>query len=713
MTKSGWSRLLFGVLVTAVVACSKPAVEEEREISLTDEPDKTELPFDPTEQSTTLESPTKLLPTHSPPPIPTAEPTTAFLTNWQQVGSEMSGLQIMAPPNWVNLSSQIDTPTAANELGLIVLLLADSEHTGSSLLSGKAIGDGAYVAGLISHRDLMPNSPQANLTQIINQMDKQLTLLDEPTPISAFTTSGGRVTGAYVDVVGDPLIFSDGNASSLRTRILFFTSTLAGAVNQDTQAIFLLSAPEAYWTQVKNIFTDMAKTVVIHNIYAEYALGEGAANVIGELAATDYVSGNLTGSAKDVWTFNIEEQRYATLTLSPGTASLDLTMTLISPSGQTVSQVDNGYAGDVETAADKLLLESGLYIIEIDEFFNEAGSYTLSLILTETPLFGGGGQMQIGQTIQSDLPDEGQQLWRFNADAGALISLVLTPGDTLDAILDVYAPDGRALISLDEGFSGDAEVVSGLELPLTGEYTILVHSFSGNSGSYTLALDQGGEETLNFYDAGDLAYNETRQEMLQPNEAHAWFFVGRAGDRIMAEVTPIDEQLDLDVWLLDPNVNRLTAVDKLLAGQPEYLAYTLPQDGQYLILVRDFFGEAGSYEINLVAMTAVPPDDAGDLTYGLPVQADLAPEQTVIWYFAAREGESINIRLEPTTTQADLRFVLVDPAGNPALTIDAADMGQPETSELFMITEDGRWGILVEEFFDEAAVYTLTVSQTP
>lgn len=712
MAKRGWYQVAMVVLVTTVVACSKPAIEEEREFSPTEEPPIPLVPTDEGLNGMMAETPTQTQPTNSPPPIPTAAPTTSQFSNWQQMGNNATGLQLLAPPEWINLSGQLDTPATANELGLIVLLLADSGRTGESLLSGKPIESGAYAAGLIAHRELPSNTPQTTLSQLLAGLNKNIATASEPSPITAFTASGNRINGAMVDVTGEPFLFPNGNQQNVKTRLFLFTSTLGGAVNQDTQVLFLFSAPEAEWPQASQTFTEIAKTIVVHDINSELVIRDGAVNVVGELAEMDVVNGRLENGIRDVWTFNIEEQRYANLSLKPGAAALDMTMTLISPSGQTVALIDNGYANEEETAVDQLLLEHGLYVVEVGEFFNQDGPYTLSLVLTEAPLFGGGGDVRLGQTMAGVLPESGEHLWRFSADAGTLVSVVLDPAN-FDVVLDVYAPDGRQLAALDEGFSGDAEVVSGLEMPLTGEYTIIVRSFAGDGGDYTLSLNEGGDSTLNFYDAGDLNVDELRQETLQTNEAHAWFFNGRAGETILVEVVPLNDQLDLDIWLLDPDLERLTAVDKFLAGEAEFLTFTLPRDGQHLILVRDFYGEAGTYEINLKTMTQTTPDEAGTVAYGQAVQGSLAEEQAVIWWFDGRAGDTVSVQLTPDNAAQDLRLIITNQAGDRILEVDQGLSGQPEMLSDYLISTDGRWGIIVESFFGEPGNYTLNLTQAP
>ncbi len=531
-------------------------------------------------------------------PPPTPFPATA-VSGWRILGNEKTGLQLAAPPDWVNLTGAIDTAVATNQLGLIVLLTADSEQTGGSLLGGKPLESGAYAAGLISRLDLPPTTPQAALSRLVAEFNLAPANSAPPIAVTVANAAGGQIPGAYVDLIGSPLPFSQSNAAELRTRLYLFTSALGGAVGRQTQALFLFTAPAAQWAQYAAEFEQMADSLVIHNIYNNYVLSDGSANVVGRLGERDMVNGRLEAGVKDVWTFRLEEPRYATISVTPEDKALDFTWTLYSPAGQTIAAIDNGYAGDAEVMTDQLLTDTGLYVVEIGEFFNAPGGYTMSLTLAKEPLFGGGGEIQIGQTLESALAPKAVHNWIFTGSAGELITAVLTPQDQFDAILQLYGPDGRQLINLDEGYSGDAELFSGVELPLTGQYTLVVSSFAGNGGRYALSLDAGGDNTANFYDAGDLAYGERKQETFQPYEAHVWFFTGRAGDNIAVQAAPLDDNLDLDVWLLDAAANRLAAQDAAQAGGAETVAFTLTQDGQYLIFIREVFGSAGPYEVSL------------------------------------------------------------------------------------------------------------------
>ncbi len=705
MRYNQWSFLLAGLLLTATVAC-RPVTEE-----TADFPDTaltTSVPTPLAQQATSMPEATAV-----PPQSPTAAPTIAHHSaqQWQIAGGAAAGLQFTVPSTWVHLTGQLDTAAATSPLGLITLLVADSERTGRSLLANKATDSGAYAAAIIAELNIPGGSPSANLNRLLLELG-DLTPLQPIAPITN-GTAVGPVAGARVDVLGDPLnLFATSN-ESIQTRILFFMPRVTEtAVSRQAQAIYLFGAPQSEWDNFASIFDSIAETLVIYDIWSSYVVGEGTVTVRGTLQSHSPIVGNLSPGVSDVWTFDSGSARYATIRLSPDNNNLDLAFTVISPSGQTVAYVDQGYAGATELAVDLPLTESGGYIIEVSEFFREGGRYRLSLILTTDPLYEDGGRIDFGQNIRSELPRNRQHVWTFAGEAGQLVSIVVIPvAETLDLILDLYGPDGTRLIALDEGFSGDPEVISGFQLPVTGDYAILVRSFANESGAYTLSLDEGQDTVANFYDAGDIAYGDTREESLQANEVHAWFFTGSANDEVIIEVVPLDDSLDLELWLLTDAVERLAVRDKYGPGEAESIELSLPTTGDYLILVQDFYGEPGRYALRLRAKSAQPPDYAGMVSYGRPVQGSLEPAQVVAWSFRAQAGDIVDITLLPTDGRSDLAFMLQNPAGQTVLEVDEALGGGSEQLRQFAIDTTGQWRIVVREFFDEPATYELVVRQ--
>jgi hypothetical protein len=632
-------------------------------------------------------------------------------------------LEILAPVEWINLSGQTDVSGAASQLGLTVLLMANSEKSGKSILAGKEPTSGAFVVGLIAALDLPADDPASALDQLVDRLEPDvaaMSVLSTPTEIllpatlsPSFTADDGLLA-ATLDITGDPAGFFTSGGENMHNRVLLLPlEGVDGKPGESVQAIFLFGAPEEQWARFATTFERMMETITIHSNEAGFSINDGAARVLGAVHSGEMVNGNLDRGVTDIWTFKVGDVQYGTLSLDPTDRDIDLAMTVISPSGQVVAEVNSGYVGVEEVAADILLVEHGQYIVEIAEFFDGSGRYELDLVLTDLPIYGVTGEIEAGQGIQSELPENARHVWTFSGAAGQLVSIVLAPiDDRLDAILHLYDPGGNRLAALDEGFSGDAEVISGFELPVTGEYSIQVRSFAGNGGIYTLSLDEGGEEIHNFFDAGDLIDGDVRQETLRIDEAHAWFFEGRVGDVVTIEVVPLDQHLDHDLWLLDPAVRRITAEDRFMAGAAETIRSTIGQDGQYLLFVRDFHGNSGAYEVRFTLANEDAPNAAGTLVSGVAVTATLQAGQSELWYFTGDVDDVVYISLVPLNPEMDLLFQLQDPETNTLLEVDKALAGDEETADGFTLASDGQWRIVVREFFGEGGSYVIIVRRS-
>lgn len=665
-------------------------------------------------------------PTSTPslPKLPTAEPTVSVTetpdARWQTIGDPTTGMKIDVPTDWVDLSGQIDVSTATSRLGLTVLLMADSERTGSSLLAGKDLSDGAFAAGIISNLEPPTASPLRAITQLVLGLGQETAVISPPAdlllslpPANIPSPSlSAQYMGATVDITGDLTGLLD-SGRNLHTRFMLFPfEEQEGASIGKSQAVFIFSAPTDEWEQYAFIFAEMVKTIAVYPVDAGISIHNGSTSVLGTLTESEPASSWLDKSVNNVWSFESGGPGYGTLTLTPTDRNVDLSMTIIDPAGQTIATVDSGYAENTEIVVDLFLGESGTYLVKIGERFGNEGRYTLELALSDTPLFNGEGRIELRQGIQIELKENTRHTWVFEGTAGHLVSVVLDPGEELfDAILELYDPAGERVVALDEGFSGDAEVIAGFELPVTGEYAISVQSFAGKGGTYTLSLDEGGESVRNFFDAGDLIDGEPKEIELRDHEAQAWFFEGRVGDIVSINVIPADDVLDLDVWLLNPSLQRLATADDFAAGQAESIALELSEDGQYIVLVRDFYGEPGQYQILLNSAHVDPPDVAGQMAYGDTVTGTLSVGQSVIWYFNGDVDDVIDVILRPIDGGSDLILLLQDPQTNTLWEIDDALAGKPEQLKGFKVPIDGRWRVVVKEFFSESGGYTLTVTR--
>ena len=696
MQKRDLPYLVFGILITAVASCRSatennfPPVEPEL-IAIT--------PFDSAVDAAATAVPT------AEPPRPGALPTTADA--WPTIGGNRAGLALTIPPGWSNLTDQI-SPAIENRLGINLLFAADSERTGRSLLAGKSFARGATLTGLLVSPPPPPADPAAALIELLTSAAPSAVRLTPITPI----TSANGVDGFVVDV-GDGPVGLNVPGGDLRTRVALFVPPAAEGADGPTWIALLLSASAEVWPQYVPTFDRILASAEVFAVRPGQTAQEGNVVVRGDLQGDSVqVEATLERGVSDLWTFNAGGGRYASLFLRPAEPLLDLSLTLLGPDRQTIAHVANGFAGATEAATDVWLPQPGVYLLQVSEFGGASGRYTLALTLSDQPQHNDGGPIAFDQALQGQLPPNGQQVWVFSGVARQRVSIVVAPqATTFDAILDLVGPDGNILFTLDEGFSGDPEVVSAYELPAAGEYAVVVRSFSAQGGPYTLSLDEGDRPIDNFYDAGDLAYGAVSAETLQGQEAHAWFLQGKAGDHILVRVTPRSANLDLDVWLLDAAVERVAAADEFAAGEPETMELTLDADGQYIVLVRDFNGEPGEYEIALGAAPAATPETAGMLGYGDAVIGAVQPGTAVAWTFSAAAGDVINVAAQAADSSGDLVLQLVGPDGLTAREVDDSPAGGDEAIRAYVVPAAGQWRVVLREFFNGMANYRLTLER--
>ena len=691
--------LVMGVLLSMAVACRPFSPEEE---------ETTEPPASPvaTETSPAAVTFPPLATNTASPSRPVAATVTGepALPNAQLVGGAGVGFQLVVPERWVNASAMLQQAASLQPLLPNALLLADTRATAERLLAGEVAGDGAFALAYFLPGESVPaRDVEAALTARVAESNPAIA-----STASVVATTINGVRGAYADVRRDPFGALPTVRSPLRLRALMLLPE-----GDDTPIYFLFGTPAPNWPAQVEQFDAMMNTIMVHDLEVAATLPPQERPVIaqGTLDEEREAGAYLAAGTVDVWAFTATGGHYATVTVIPEAENLDLSFSVLTPAGERLLAVDDGYAGDTETITDLALPVDGRYFILVQELGAAAGPYRVALSLAPEPQFSSGGPIAVGQVLRGELPPGGEQQWHFSANAGQIFNIVLTPvSERLDAILELRGPTGEIIVSLDEGFSGDAEVISNLALPITGDYVIRVFEFRANGGPYTLSLTEGSEETANFHDAGDLRYGQMASESLQEHEVHAWFFSGLRGDMVTVSVLPRLATLDLFVWLLDPEIRRLAERDVALQGEAEVLTYTLPTDGEHVILVQELAGRSGDYDISLAPAGNALLAPAGQIAYGETVTATISAGTDVAWTFAGAAGDIIVARLVPTA-EGDPVLLLRDPAGNVVARVNDELMGQAEQLSPFTLPVGGTWTVVVREFYDRGSGYTLRLGR--
>jgi hypothetical protein len=366
------------------------------------------------------------------------------------------------------------------------------------------------------------------------------------------------------------------------------------------------------------------------------ALGLPSTNM-GSLQLNQPVSAELdTIMEAHDWTFAGQAGQVVTIRVEAAEGhDTDPRVNLLSPSGEFLIAADDteGYNAVISGYE---LPETGAYTIKVDVFTEGAYAILVTDGTGDPPsqeaaqpgpgaADAGGfqGSLLLGQPATGHLESlSAVDDWTFTAEAGQLvtISVAAAPGEDTDPRVNVVAPDGSLLVSEDDSVGYDA-LISGYELPQSGEYTLQVDVFTG--GDYVIEVRDGSNDPASHAPnqvspgglgngaagAGNSALGlesttmgtvqldqPVRGELNTLSEAHDWTFAGQAGQVVTIRVEAADgHDTDPRVNLLSPSGEFLIAADDTEGYNAVISGYELPETGAYTIKV-DVFTE-GAYAI--------------------------------------------------------------------------------------------------------------------
>jgi len=271
-----------------------------------------------------------------------------------------------------------------------------------------------------------------------------------------------------------------------------------------------------------------------------------------------------------------------------------------------------------------------------------------------------GEAITYGQTVDGQLTEQTQQgvVYTFEGAQGDVVSIIVQSGE-FDSLVRVIAPDGLEL-AFDDDSGGDLNpLISGLTLPASGTYAVIVDGYRGVNGdrvltgAFTLRLVQGTDITA--MPAAPTATPDMPQE---------------------ATLTPTPDM---------PQEATPTPTATAPESTPTPLP-TMPADPTAI-------------------PTAMAGVESGSITYGQTVQGSVSEsDRTVSYTFEGRAGELVNIRLESLDFDPLLR--LVSPDGT-ELTYDD-DSGGALQAEIrnFELPIDGTYKIVVDTYLNLLDVAT-------
>jgi predicted nucleic acid-binding Zn-ribbon protein len=136
-------------------------------------------------------------------------------------------------------------------------------------------------------------------------------------------------------------------------------------------------------------------------------------------------------------------------------------------------------------------------------------------------------------------------------------------------------------------------------------------------------------------DQGIIGLGETVEGILPADEKYSWIF---QDGPIVIDITVVaGDDIDAVLELYDSDNNLLEAADAGFTGDDEtIIGANIPDDGEYIIVVSDFFGNGGEFSLTVAESSELPIEDEGD-------SGDIGSSgETTIFLFIDDDGEAID-----------------------------------------------------------------------
>ncbi|MCI0393480.1 MAG: pre-peptidase C-terminal domain-containing protein [Chloroflexi bacterium] len=205
-------------------------------------------------------------------------------------------------------------------------------------------------------------------------------------------------------------------------------------------------------------------------------INEGGSGVSGEtipLAVGEFYADTLAGN-EHTFVFPGVAGVTTTLVLVPTDENLDATLAIYDSNGGVIVEVDSGFSGEAEVIPFQPNID-GDYYARVAGFAGGSGSYFIAIPDPAVALVNESG----------NVPNDQFASYTFFVPAGETLLVVVDPSEEFDAVLDVYDAGGTSLSSLDDGLSGEPEVLA-FTPTADGDYEVRISGFVGFGGNFTI-----------------------------------------------------------------------------------------------------------------------------------------------------------------------------------------------------------------------------------
>jgi hypothetical protein len=458
----------------------------------------------------------------------------------------------------------------------------------------------------------------------------------------------------------------------------------------------------------------------------------------GELAHGTQLTGTLTADTPThAYTLSARAGEWLTLEMGRVSGTIDPFLRLYDPDGELIAVDDNSGGNRSARIANVRALRDGQYRVQASGG-DRYGEYVLSLkmgfqalpadvVILPTPTLEVPfatptlGALEDGARLQDHAPalgdigtPSGFARFAFYADAGEQISLgvVPAPNSRLRPMFEVYSPEGILLTSARASTSDavGAAVVTGVNVPESGAYIVLVMSEDRTSGAFSIAYGRGttfaqrvrNDATSNARLSGSIGLKGERE---------AWVIRLQTGDVINVAVSANSGALDPVIELSTLDGQALYRDDNSGGGTAALIrSAEITQGGQYLLRVSDARGQAtGDYTliwryVNLAPTPTTPPRTQTVLS----VEDVVYITQYNFYPFYGDGGQTVEIAvIAKPNSNLDPVLAVLDAEGNVIAEADDSD-GTLNPRLLLRLPANGQYTVRVNGYLSGGG-YDVTV----
>jgi hypothetical protein len=213
------------------------------------------------------------------------------------------------------------------------------------------------------------------------------------------------------------------------------------------------------------------------------------AELQGEIAIDEEIEDTLEPEQAHAWTFSQGPALINIILL--GDDETDSVLELYGPDAELLGLSDSSFSGGEERLDLTVIPADGDYTIVVRDFFDDGGSYTLTVeaVRPSNLDIQYQGELSIGESVVESLEETDIHAWSIEVDEPAAVTITLEVEPALDGVIALFDPDGNLLSIANDSGPGLDELMEEITLDTGGEHSIVVGSYNGTFGEYTLILE--------------------------------------------------------------------------------------------------------------------------------------------------------------------------------------------------------------------------------